>query len=124
MVTEVVQHFLRQGSHPIVSHPVGLQAAFDICKFNILFEKLLNTGLPAIVARSLMFSYQHQYAWVRCGAAKSDIFSIRNGTRQGSITSPVFWAVYCDLLIKELRQLGVGAHIAGVFMGVQLMLMT
>jgi hypothetical protein len=29
----------------------------------------------------------------------------------------VFWAVYCDLLIKELRQLEVGAHIAWVYMG-------
>ena len=48
---------------------------------------------------------------------RSDIFSIRNGTRQGSIASPVFWAVYCDQLIKELRQLGVGAYVAGVFMG-------
>ena len=116
LVTKVVQHFLRQGSHPLVTL-LDCKAAFDICKFNILFEKLLNTGLPAIVVRSLMFSYQHQYAWVRWGTAKSDIFSIRNGTRQGSIASPVFWAVYCDLLIKELRQLGVGAHVAGVFMG-------
>ena len=48
---------------------------------------------------------------------RSEIFPINNGTRQGSIASPVFWAVYCDLLIKELRQLGVGAYIAGVFMG-------
>ena len=64
-----------------------------------------------------MFSYQHQYAWVRWGNVRSEIFPINNGTRQGSIASPVFWAVYCDLLIKELRQLGVGAYIAGVFMG-------
>ena len=116
LVTEVVQYFLRQGSHPIVTL-LDCKAAFDTCKFNILFEKLLNTGLPAIVVRTLMFSYQHQYAWVRWGNAKSDIFTIRNGTRQGSIASPVFWVIYCDLLIKELRQLGVGAHVAGRFMG-------
>ena len=41
-----------------------------------------------------------------------------NGTRQGAILSPSFWAVYCDLMIKELRQLGIGAHVAGMFMGV------
>ena len=116
LVHEVVQHFLRQGSHPIVTL-LDCKAAFDICKFNILFEKLLDTGLPAIVVRSLMFSYQQQYAWVRWGQARSDIFPIRNGTRQGSIASPVFWAVYCDLLIKELRKLGIGAYVAGVFMG-------
>ena len=52
------------------------------------------------------------------GQAKSEKFSITNATRQGAILSPLFWAVYCDLMIKELRQLGVGAHVAGLFMGV------
>ena len=94
------------------------KAAFDTCKFSILFTRVLETGVPAIVARAMMYSYQHQYAWVRWGQARSDLFTIRNGTRQGSIASPVLWSVYCDLLIKELRTLGLGAHVAGVFMGV------
>ena len=117
LVTEVVQHFLRQGSHPKVTL-LDCKAAFDTCKFDILFKRVLDKGVPAIVVRALMFSYQQQYAWVRWGQARSDIFPIRNGTRQGSIASPVLWAVYCDLLIKELRQLGLGAHVAGMYMGV------
>ena len=117
LVTEVVQHFLRQGSHPIVTL-LDCKAAFDTCKFNILFNRVLDQGVPAIVVRTLMYSYQQQFAWVRWGHARSDIFPIRNGTRQGSIASPVLWSVYCDLLIKELRELGVGAHVAGVYMGV------
>ena len=55
---------------------------------------------------------------MRWGQAKSETFSIANGTRQGATLSQSFWAVYCDLMIKELRQLGVGAHVAGMFMGV------
>ena len=74
--------------------------------------------MPPVIVRCLMAMYQEQYAWVRWGQARSDIFSITNGTRQGAILSPSFWAVYCDMMIKELRQLGVGAHIAGMFMGV------
>ena len=42
----------------------------------------------------------------------------KNGTKQGAVSSPAFWAVYCDLMIKELRELGVGAHVAGIFMGI------
>ena len=117
LVSEVVQHFLRQGSHPIVTL-LDCKAAFDTCKFSILFSRVLESGVPAIVARAMMYSYQHQHAWVRWGEARSDLFTIRNGTRQGSIASPVLWSVYCDLLIKELRALGLGAHVAGVFMGV------
>ena len=99
LVTEVVQYFLRQGSHPIVTL-LDCRAAFDTCKFDILFKRVLETGVPAIVVRALMFSYQQHYAWVRWGKSRSDIFRIKNGTRQGSIASPVLWSVYCDLLIK------------------------
>ena len=116
LVTEVVQLFLRQGSHPIVTL-LDCKAAFDTCKFATLFTRVLKKGVPAIVVRALMFTYQHQYAWVRWGNARSELFTIRNGTRQGSIASPVLWAVYCDLLLKELRQLGLGAYVAGLYMG-------
>ena len=33
------------------------------------------------------------------------------------MASPALWSVYLDLLIKELRQLGVGCHVAGKYMG-------
>ena len=65
-----------------------------------------------------MAVYENQYAWVSWGSAKSDLFDITNGTRQGSVASPVLWAVYCDPLIQELRDLGIGAHVGGMFMGV------
>ena len=45
------------------------------------------------------------------------IFSIVNGTRQGSILSPSLFAVYVDDLLVELRSLGVGCKVAGIFMG-------
>ena len=117
MVTEVVQHLLRTGTNPIVT-VLDCTKAFDLCKFSILFERILETGVPPIVVRCLMYMYQDQHGWVKWGQAKSETFSITNGTRQGAILSPTFWAVYCDLMIKELRQLGVGAHVAGMFMGV------
>ena len=65
-----------------------------------------------------MTVYEDQYAWVSWGSAKSDLIPILNGTRQGSVASPALWAVYCDPLIQELRNLGVWAQIAGVFIGV------
>ena len=91
--------------------------AFDKCKFSLLFKRLLDKGLPPIVVRVLVFIYMEQYGWVKWGDAKSSQMTISNGTRQGAILSPVFWAVYADPMLKRLRELGLGAHVAGLFMG-------
>jgi hypothetical protein len=117
LVTEVVNYFLERGTNPIITL-LDCSKAFDTCKFSILFTKLIDRGLPPIVVRTLMVVYEDQYAWVKCGGARSSLFPIINGTRQGSILSPALFAVYVDELLKELRSLGVGCHLAGVFYGI------
>ena len=92
--------------------------AFDTCKFETLFKKLLDKGLPPIVVRTLMFMYEQQYARVRWDSAVSNTFTITNGTRQCSVASPTLWCVYLDSLVNELRELEIGCQVGGVFMGV------
>ena len=105
-----MQDYLRNGSHPIET-VLDCSQAVDTSIFSTLFATLLEKGLPAIVVRSLMAVYEEQYAWVSWGNAKSELFPILNGTRHGSVASPVLWSVYCDPLIQELRKLGLGAQI-------------
>ena len=102
LVTEVVSYFLTRGSHPIITL-LDCSKAFDTCKFSVLFTILIKRGLPPIVVRTLMAVYQDQYAWVKWGGARSSIFSIINGTRQGSILSPALFAVYVDDQLVGLR---------------------
>ena len=87
LVMEVANHFLRNGSNPILTL-LDCTKAFDTCKFDILFQKLLDTNLPPIVVRTLAVVYQEQYAWVKWGNSRSVRFPILNGTRQGSVLSP------------------------------------
>ena len=61
--------------------------------------------------------YKDQHAWVKWGNTRSSMFTIVNGTRQGSILSPALFALYVDELLVELRKLGVGCKVAGVYMG-------
>ena len=117
LVQEVIGHYLRNGSNPIIT-VLDCSKAFDTCRFSTLFAKLVETGMPAVIVRVFMFMYQQQYAWVKWGQAVSSRFRISNGTRQGSMASPALWTVYLDLLIKELRELGVGCHVGGLYMGV------
>ena len=89
----------------------------DKCKFDILFTKLLDRRMPAIVVRTLIYVYEEQQAWVRLGKARSKSFGIANGTWQGSVLSPALFSVYMDDLGIRLRQAGVGCHVVGVFFG-------
>ena len=116
LVMEVANHFLRNGT-PCVVTLLDCTKAFDKCSFFSLFKKLSDKNLPPVVIRVLIFVYQEQTAWVKWGHARSNCFGVLNGTRQGSVLSPIFFAVYIDDLLKELRQLGVGCHIGGVFLG-------
>ena len=86
---------------------------FNLAKFNIMFEWLLNGGMPAVVVRVLAYSYVEQEAWVQWGRSScSGTYGIANETRQGSVTSPAFWCIYLDPLFAELRASGFGCHLA------------
>ena len=90
---EVLHHYLREGSKP-VAVVLDCTKAFDLAKFDILFGRLLERGMPAIVVRVVAFSYSEQLAWVRWGrSCCSRTFRITNGTRQGSVASPAFWNI-------------------------------
>ena len=89
--------------------------AFDKCRFDILFKKLLSKGLPPIVVRVLIFAYEEQSACVKLSGMKSTEFKIRNGTRQGSVLSPMIFSLYMDDLLKQLRKLGLGCHLGGLW---------
>ena len=106
LVMEVAQHYLQQGTCPIITL-LDCTKAFDTCQFSIIFQRLLDRGMPAIIVRVLISVYEDQYGWVKWGNSTSSRFSIRNGTRQGSILSPTLFAVYMDELLVELRRLGV-----------------
>ena len=116
MVMEVATYYMRNGTSPIMTL-LDCSKAFDMCKYSILFTKLLDKGLPAVVVRTLITVYEQQYAWVRWGRARSEVFNIVNGTRQGSVLSPTLFAVYMDEILTKLRNLGVGCYVEEVFMG-------
>ena len=64
-----------------------------------------------MVVRVLVFVYEEQEGWVKLGGKKSSTFRITNGTRQGSVLSPILFSVYLDDLLISLRKLQLGCHI-------------
>ena len=77
----------------------------------------MKRNVPAIIVRALIYIYEEQKGCVKLAGHQSDTFSIKNGTRQGSVASPAFFSVYLDGLLDELRKLNLGCHVGGWWMG-------
>ena len=93
LVHEVSNYFMRRGT-AVTACLLDCSKAFDKCRFDVLFSKLIKKGLPAIVERVPIFVYEEQTCWVKLGGKKSTSFRITNGTRQGSVLSPLLFSLY------------------------------
>ena len=116
VVNEVTNYFMKRGT-AVTACLLDCSKAFDKCRFDKLFNKLISKGFPAIVVRVLVYIYEEQAGWVKLGGGRSSIFLLSNGTRQGSVLSPILFSVYLDDLLKELRRLQLGCHIGGYWYG-------
>ena len=115
-MNEVTNYFKRRGT-AVTACLLDCSKAFDKCRFDMFFSKLISRGFPPIVVRVLVFIYEEQAGWVKLGGRRSSSFRLSNGTRQGSVLSPVLFSVYLDDLLKEQRGLELGCNIGGCWYG-------
>ena len=59
LVTEVASYYLKRGT-AVSACLLDCSKAFDKCKFDLLFEKLVKRDVPAILIRCLVFMYEEQ----------------------------------------------------------------
>ena len=62
----------------------------------------------------LMKIYEEQQMRIRWNNSISDYFTISNGVKQGGVLSPVLLSLYS----YEVRLLGIGCYMNGLFTGV------
>ena len=82
--------------------------AFDRVKHSVLFDKLVQRGVPGYIVRILCYWYAHQTMCVRWGSSISSSFRLSNGVRQGGILSPHLFNVYVDDLSQTLNRCRTG----------------
>ena len=88
--------------------------AFDLVRHSTMFKKIISAGLSSVFVRLLLFIYINQFANVRWLGTFSDIFTMRNGVRQGAI----FYCIYINDLFNILRKSKYGGWVSGDFFGI------
>ena len=115
-VTAVIDYFTRNGK-PLFGAAMDMSKAFDMVKWSELFRTLLKRGVEPIFLRLLIHIYTNQEYTVKWGQHIANYFSIKNGVRQGGVSSGIFFIVYIDKLLDILRRSGFGCTLHGTFYG-------
>ena len=68
--------------------------AFDRVKHSILFQKLIDRGVPGYIVRLLIYWYSNQTMCIRWSGKLSEHFGVTNGVRQAGILSPYLFNIY------------------------------
>ena len=82
--------------------------SFDRVKHSVLFDKLVQRGVPGYIVTILCYWYAQPTMCVRWGSSISSFFRVSNGVRQGCILSPHLFNVYVDDLSQILNRCRTG----------------
>ena len=108
---EVITYYAEHGS---TVYSVLLDASKEFC---MMFKKLINRNICAVILRLLLFMYTYQTLCVRWNSKVSQAFSISNGVKQGGVISRILYCVYTDDLLLRLKTTGYGCFIGSNFCG-------
>ena len=115
MVQEVIGHYLRHGTNPIIT-VLDCSKAFDTVSHYGLFLKLMEKGVPFCFLNLIIYWYLNMKVRVLWRQTFSQYFHVLSGTKQGGVLSPKIFTLYMDELIRRLRDKGIGCHIMELFL--------
>ena len=99
---------------PLFSDVFSMRLKLLILSNTVLFQKLLERGLPTVVVRFLFRWYSQQKLKVCWGNTHSSVFGVSNGVRQGGVLSPILFSIYLDMLLLALKESRIGCTLGGV----------
>jgi len=116
VITETINYYLHNDSN-VYMCTIDASKAFDRVNLYVLFTKLYRRKFCPLYLRFLFNSYCGQNMMVRWNGALSNSFNTSNGVKQGGVLSPLLFSVYLDDLLHQLRELNIGCHMNGHFVG-------
>ena len=113
---EVVSYYVKRDTDVYCCF-LDATKAFDLIRFDKLFQILCSKPLPGLCLRVLLDMYKRQKIQIKWNDTFSNKFSTSNGIRQGGIISPLLFNVYIDVLLTRLKNRNVGCFIGNMYVG-------
>ncbi|XP_002731282.2 uncharacterized protein LOC100366586, partial [Saccoglossus kowalevskii] len=83
---------------------VDLEKAFDRVPRKVMEWAMRKRGIPEAMVRAVMSLYEGAKTRVRVGSELSEEFEVKVGVHQGSVLSPLIFAVVIDVVTESARE--------------------
>ena len=109
---QTVDYFLKNGTE-VFTCATDMSKAFDLTLHSLMFAKMYEAGVSAILVRLLMYVFANQLANVRWNGEVSGAFTVKNGCGQGKVLAAIAYCMYCEELFATLRRKRSGCWVLG-----------
>ena len=116
VLRQIIEYFNNRDSNVYVAS-IDASKAFDRVNHYKLFSILISKGLPYVFICTIINWYNKLFVTVKWNDSYSDSWKVDSGVRQGGILSPILFNFYVNSIIVSLRELDLGCHLHGLFLG-------
>ena len=118
-LTSTIKYYLNRNKSLYCTF-VDLEKAFDWIERDLLYLKLLLTGIEGKIYNAIKCLYTDTTNCLRLNGQKTDWFMSNSGVRQGDTLSPNLFSLYINDLAVAIKELNIGAHLGSEIVNILL----